>query len=203
MQPFAKLLHDNKKGKGKGNCGVFRKSRRWAGPPSLPQHPLYLNSSPFWNSILKCCYNNDKPLLLPLCLLRALTFTAQCAEREGERVAGNLSTTHGQPEVNFAFNRIQFWVDLFLILQDLHSFRSQRSTDLIPEADSDFKPYFKVLSRCSLQFPKRHAESDLSSFPFSKVPQGSIITVQIRIKRARAQDATLERKRVREREGWG
>lgn len=123
--------------------------------------------------------------------------------RESERVAGNLSTTHGQPEVNFAFNRIQFWVDLFLILQDLHSFRSQRSTDLIPEADSDFKPHFKVLSRCSLQSPKRHAESDLSSFPFSKVPQGSIITVQIRIKRARAQDATLERKRVREREGWG
>lgn len=115
-----------------------------------------------------------------------------------ERVAG--STTHGQPEVNFAFNRIQFWVDLFLILQDLHSFRSQRSTDLIPEADSDFKPHFKVLSRCSLQSPKRHAESDLSSFPFSKVPQGSIITVQIRIKRARAQDATLERKRERERQ---
>lgn len=90
---------------------------------------------------------------------------------------------------------------MFLILQDLHSFRSQRSTDLIPEADSDFKPHFKVLSRCSLQSPKRLAESDLSSFPFSKVPQGSIITVQIRIKRARAQDATLERKGKREKEG--
>lgn len=93
-------------------------------------------------------------------------------------------------------------MDLFLILQDLHSFRSQRSTDLIPEALSDFKPHFKVLSRCCLQSPKRHAESDLSSFPFSKVPQGSIITVQIRIKRARAQDATLERKRERERQKY-
>lgn len=44
VQPFAKLLHDNKKGQAKGNCGVFCKSRRCAGPsslstslPSLPQ----------------------------------------------------------------------------------------------------------------------------------------------------------------------
>jgi len=38
--------------------------------------------------------------------------------------------------------------------------------------------------------PLWHSKSDLF---FLKVPQGSIITVQIRIKRDRAQDATLER----------